>query len=148
MSPDVEAIGLAVGIELAMGIELEPAMLRIASEADGAGLPMTIVSSTSTAFATGLDAPTSVSGADPVFWIVMYATPTPAVAGVARTHGSVTEIEALPPDEQALRRSVVAMMGATSPPRRAKRGVRVIRPSPDDLRRPSRRMLDRRVEIR
>lgn len=57
MSPDIEAIGLAIGIELPIGIGLMPAMPPIASEADGAGLPMTIVSWTATAFATGLDAP-------------------------------------------------------------------------------------------
>jgi hypothetical protein len=49
-----------------------------------------------------------------VFWIVMYATPTPALAGVARTHGSVTEIKALPRDEQALRRGAAATTPATN----------------------------------
>ena len=48
-----------------------PATPPIASEADGAGIPMPIVSWTSTDCAIGLDSPTNASAADPVFWIVM-----------------------------------------------------------------------------
>jgi hypothetical protein len=130
-----------------MGIGLMPAMPPIASEADGAGLPMTIVSWISTIFATGLDAPTSASVAERVFLIVMYAVPDPTPAGLARTHGSLTVIEALPLDKRALTRSAAAAMTANSPPRRTKRALRarVFRTPPAGVKRGVYRTLDGRV---